>query len=119
MSCNSTTGVVFRVYLPYSSPNVTACGLCFEPQFGKRCIINIDLLFKHLRDRYSRCFRLILHHTHSDSLLSRPCQRSSFFPLSVILASVCIITARFSEINMKYGKHDENRKNVQNFSTIN
>ena len=99
--------------------NVTACGLCFEPQFEKRCIIDIDLLFKHLRETAIPLFS-------SDSApyaLRQPAFKTLptifFFP-SLGHSCVCLYhNARFSEINMKYGKHDENRKNVQNFSTIN
>ena len=36
MSCNSTTGVVFRVYLPYSSPYWTRTQSADFP-YGTRC----------------------------------------------------------------------------------
>ena len=76
MSCNSTTGFVFRVYLPYSSPKFTNYGrvyFCrsylsrYDGFFVKPLcfflLIEGEILFKQL---YKTIYKLFLRHFTSN-----------------------------------------------------
>jgi len=49
MSCNSTTGVVFRVYLPYSSPPIARNALPFLCNFGAYTNSQLKCLTERIR----------------------------------------------------------------------